>query len=133
MKKLILIATIIFAAATISNVFGQTAKEIKFSSTKYAVDKASKFTFKLIEVEDSRCPADVDCIWAGSAKVKFSIAIGKAAAKTFEINSNIDPQTVNYQGYEFSLKDLTPTPKSTDAKPIQYAVKLSMIKKAKAK
>jgi hypothetical protein len=91
MKKLIVMATIIFAAS-ISNVFAQSVKEVKLASAKQTVDKASKFTFKLIEVEDSRCPPDTNCVWAGNAKVKISIAKGKNVAKIFELKLLIRDQ-----------------------------------------
>jgi hypothetical protein len=132
MKKSFVIVTIILAAA-ILNVFGQSAKEIKLSSDKQVADKGSKLTFKLITVEDSRCPPDVDCIWAGNAKVKISIAKGKSAAKMFELNTALEPKIISYQGYEITLKDLSPTRKSIDASPINYIVKLILAKTAKSK
>jgi hypothetical protein len=132
MKKLLIIATIIFAAS-LSNGFAQSVKEVKLATDKQAVDKGSKFTFKLIEVEDSRCPPDTNCIWAGNAKVKFSIAKGKGAAKIFELNSAIDPKPIVFEGYEIGLKELSATPKSTDPRPIKYALKLSLKKMPKSK
>ncbi len=132
MKKSIVVLTIILATA-ILNVFGQSAKEIKLSANKQVADKSSKLTFKLITVEDSRCPADVDCVWAGNAIVKISIAKGKSAAKMFELNTALEPKIISYQGYEITLKDLSPTRKSTDTSPINYAVKLNLSKTPKAK
>jgi hypothetical protein len=132
MKKSFVIVTIILAAA-ILNVFGQTAKEIKLSSNKQTVDSGSKLTFKLITVEDTRCPADVDCVWAGNAIVKISIAKGKSAAKMFELNTGIEPNIILYQGYNITLKDLSPTRKSTDTSPVTYIVKLNLAKILKSK
>jgi hypothetical protein len=133
MKKLFLITTIIFMSAITSNVFGQTAKEVKLSANKQAVDAGSKLTFKLIEVKDTRCPTDVDCVWAGNAVVKLSIAKGKSGAKTFELNTALEPNVISFQGYTITLKDLSPTVKSTDASPIGYTVKLNLTKITKAK
>jgi hypothetical protein len=132
MKKSFVIVTIILAAA-ILNVFGQSAKEIKLSSDKQVADKSSKLTFKLIKVEDSRCPADVDCIWAGNAKVKISIAKGKSAAKMFELDSAETSKKITFEGYEIALKDLSPIRKTTDTSPINYIVKLNLAKMTKAK
>ncbi len=132
MKKLFFVITIIMISASVSSVFGQTAKEVKILSAKQTVDKASKFTFKLIDVEDSRCPPDANCVWAGNAKVKFTIAKGKSAEKTFELNSAVDPKSITFEGYEIAFKDLSPTPKSTDTKPIKYLVKLTVTKKPKS-
>jgi hypothetical protein len=133
MKKLFLITTIIFMSAITSNVFGQTAKEVKLSANKQAVDAGSKLTFKLIEVKDTRCPTDVDCVWAGNAVVKLSIAKGKSGAKMFELNTALEPNVISFQGYTITLKDLSPTVKSTDASPISYTVKLNLTKITKAK
>jgi hypothetical protein len=132
MKKSFVIVTIILAAA-ILNVFGQSSKEIKLSSNKQTVDSGSKLTFKLITVEDSRCPADVDCVWAGNAKLTISIAKGKSAAKMFELNTALEPNVISYQGYNITLKDLSPGRKSTDTSPIIYAVKLNLSKMPKSK
>jgi hypothetical protein len=132
MKKSLVIVTIILAAAVL-NVFGQSAKEIKLSSNKQIADKSSKLTFKLIAVEDSRCPPDVNCVWAGNAIVKISVAKGKSAAKTFELNTALEPKVISYQGYEITLKDLSPTRKSTDTSPVNYLVKLNLAKTQKSK
>jgi hypothetical protein len=133
MKKLFLIVTIVFMTTAISNVFGQTAREVKLSANKQTVDAGSKLTFKLIKVEDSRCPTDVDCIWAGNAVVKFSIAKGKSAAKIFELDSAETSKKITFEGYEIALKDLSPIRKTTDTSPINYIVKLTMTKMPKGK
>jgi hypothetical protein len=133
MKKIILIATIIFITSAISNVFGQSVKEVKLSAEKQTVDSGSKLTFKLIEVKDTRCPADVNCVWSGNAIVKLSIAKGKFAAKMFELNTASDPKTITFQGYEISLKDLSPTPKSNETNKIKYTAILTLTKMPKTK
>jgi hypothetical protein len=120
-------------SAAILNVFGQSAKEVKLSSNKQTVDSGSKLTFKLIKVEDTRCPADVNCVWSGNAIVKLSIAKGKSAAKMFELNTALEPKIISYQGYEITLKDLSPVRKSTDTSPINYIVKLNLAKMPKTK
>lgn len=61
-------------------------------------------------VEDSRCPRDVDCIWAGNAKVKLLVSKGKAAPKEIELNTGIEPRAVTIFGCELTLKGLTPYP-----------------------
>jgi hypothetical protein len=133
MKKLFLIVTILFMTTAISNVFGQSAKEVKLSANKQTVDAGSKLTFKLIEVKDTRCPADVNCVWAGNAVVKISIAKGKSAAKMFELNTTSEPTFISYQGYTVTLTELSPTPKSNDSSAKNYTVKLMLSKIPKGK
>jgi hypothetical protein len=132
MKKLLVIITFVLIA-TISNVFGQSVKEVKLSMDKQVADKGSKLTFKLIEVKDTRCPADVNCVWSGNAIVKLSIAKGKSAAKMFELNTALDPKTITFHGYEIAIKDLSPTPKTTDTKAAKYSAILTLAKVSKPK
>jgi hypothetical protein len=71
------------------------------------------FKIKFSEmVEDSRCPADVQCVWAGNAKVKIEVRRGRGLSKTFELNSTTAPNVVKYNGYEIKLKELTPRPRT---------------------
>ena len=70
-----------------------------------------KITVKFVEVlEDSRCPPDVNCIWAGNAKLKITLAKGKKAAKTFELNSTLKPDMILFEGYEIRFVDFVPRP-----------------------
>jgi hypothetical protein len=62
--------------------------------------------------EDSRCPEDVTCIWAGNAKVAFSLQKGKSKSAPVELNTGIDPRRHSYMGYEVRLVGLRPNPKS---------------------
>lgn len=64
-------------------------------------------------VEDSRCPTDVKCIRAGNAKIQVKVNKGRSAPETFELNTNDQPQTVSYAGYEIKLTDLNPKPASS--------------------
>jgi hypothetical protein len=61
-------------------------------------------------IEDSRCPRDVNCIWAGNAKVKLLVSKGKKRSQEVELNTGIEPTTVSVFGYEVSIKELTPYP-----------------------
>jgi len=71
------------------------------------------FKIKFAEmVEDSRCPADVQCIWAGNAKVRIEVRRGRSLSKSFELNSTTAPNGVKYNGYEITLKELTPRPRT---------------------
>jgi len=61
-------------------------------------------------VEDSRCPTDTNFIRASNAKINIKISKGKSAAKTFELNTNLEPQIITFAGYEIKLTNLTPAP-----------------------
>lgn len=66
------------------------------------------FSIKFAElVSDSRCPADVRCIWAGNAKLKIKLS-RQGKSQIFEINTGMKPQIVNFAGYEIKVVSLEP-------------------------
>ncbi len=76
----------------------------EYSST----DNSLKFL--ITEINDSRCPSDVVCIWAGKADVKIDVlspATGKIEVNTF---NNLTDTLGNYS---FTLIDVFPYPIST--------------------
>ena len=71
------------------------------------------FRIKFVEmVEDSRCAEDVQCVWAGNAKLRIEVRGGRGGRQAFELNSTTAPTSVRYNGYEIKLVDLTPHPRS---------------------
>jgi hypothetical protein len=72
----------------------------------------TRIKVKFIElIEDSRCPVDVNCVWAGNAKIKLRFAKG-SDEEVVELNTSLRPQTVEFGGYRFKLAGLTPRPRS---------------------
>jgi hypothetical protein len=66
----------------------------------------SRSTLTFVAVpEDSRCPPAVQCIWAGNAKLSFTLDDAP-----FAINSTLEPREAIVQGYHFSLVQLTQRP-----------------------
>ncbi len=64
--------------------------------------------------EDSRCPKDVTCVWAGNAAVRLWVTSGRSG-KTVTLNTNKSPtlsDEVEYKGYKIKLVDLSPYPRS---------------------
>ena len=61
-------------------------------------------------INDSRCPANAKCVWAGSAKIKISVSRPGAAKQTFDLNTGVDPKTVTAFGYEIKIAELLPYP-----------------------
>lgn len=72
----------------------------------------SKLTVKVLSIEDSRCPKDVQCVWAGDAKVKIRVTNKKGKTETFELHTNLEPKTAKFDNYEIKLGDVTPHPAS---------------------
>lgn len=98
---LILFATMGIFAARPENV------TINAGLSKTSKTGKIKITFVRIE-EDSRCPEDTTCVWAGNAKVKIKLAKGKKAARTFHLNSTLDPKVITFEGYDIAFVDLSP-------------------------
>ena len=63
--------------------------------------------------EDSRCPIDVDCIWAGDAEVVLEVVIGRRAAETIVLHSALEPKVVVHADHGIRLVELEPDPLST--------------------
>ena len=65
--------------------------------------------------EDSRCPADVKCVWAGNAAVRLEVSIPGKGSKTLTLNINNSSSSVDenqYGGYKLKLVELSPYPRS---------------------
>lgn len=65
---------------------------------------------------DSRCPADVVCVWQGDAEVHFRLASeeSEAAAIIDTLHTEIQPRATSYLGYTITMKGLQPYPYSSD-------------------
>ncbi|HLW31671.1 MAG TPA: hypothetical protein VKX40_05385 [Aequorivita sp.] len=93
---------------------GETPKiGVKVSKGETVVLKG--ISIKFLEVtEDSRCPKDVTCIWAGRAIVKVEVsANGKKEIKTLifgEVRPGEEANTNLYNSKDFAINGLTLNP-----------------------
>lgn len=65
--------------------------------------------------DDSRCPSDVTCVWAGNARVQLQVSNGRTS-KLLTLNSNTaapPPSDGSFKGYTLKLIGLNPYPRST--------------------
>jgi len=62
--------------------------------------------------EDSRCPTDVVCVWAGNAAVLLSAALGRTPDIPFTLNTTIAPRDTVFGPYRIYLLALDPQPVS---------------------
>ena len=105
---LILIALTVPVAAN-----AQSARSVDVKIHQETVDRRTGLRIKFLElVEDSRCPTDTNCVWAGNAKIKIRVRGTRGQARTLTLNSTLQPQAVAFGGYEFKLAGLTPQPRS---------------------
>ena len=80
-----------------------------------AVFRKTNLTVKFDAVkEDSRCPSDVTCVWAGNARVELQVTNGRKT-KSLTLNSNTAaplPADSTFAGYSVKLVNLNPYPLS---------------------
>ena len=57
-------------------------------------------------VADSRCPPDVQCVWAGDAIVAFQWTSAAGAAQDFELHTGVEPRTQAIGTRSVTLKSL---------------------------
>ena len=81
--------------------------EVKVQINKeVAVKGGIKIAFVEL-VEDSRCPEDVTCVWAGNAKIKIRVT-KNGRSKVLELETMKRKEAPDFAGYQFSLMDLVP-------------------------
>ncbi len=102
-----LIAIVIFGGAVQTD--AQTEETVTVALGKRTTADRGRLKIKFLEiVEDSRCPRDATCIWAGNAKIRISISRGTSSPKIIELNTLTEPRNHKLYGYEFELRDLHP-------------------------
>lgn len=78
-------------------------------------------------LEDSRCPVDVTCVWAGNARARIGISMGMGPTFPLELNSTLEPTTVDWSGVRVTLLGVMPEPRSTEKIPPEaYSVRLRL-------
>ena len=91
------------------------SREFKLRAGQRVTLKGTRLRIKFAAVEnDSRCPSDVTCVWAGNAAVQLQLSAGRGS-KTVTLNTSRNSPFVReseYQGYKVKLADLSPYPRS---------------------
>jgi hypothetical protein len=84
---------------------------------------STKLTFTSVK-EDSRCPTDVQCIWAGDAKIELTVS--KEGAEDVKILSVTPPNNETSVGdLRIRFTGLAPVPRQADRdKPREYVAQL---------
>lgn len=92
-------------SATLEARIGQSVSALDVTITPKAV------------IEDSRCPADVQCIWAGRVRITVTLTSGLGTSdQEFTLG-----QTITTEAETVTLVEVTPAMKSnTDITPAQY-------------
>lgn len=97
--------------------------DIRVGETAYIADTRLSIRAEAVP-EDSRCPRDAVCVWAGNARVSLTL---RDASNTdaVDLNSTLDPRAVTRWGYTVHLVDVQPVPTAGQPIPAQeYVVRL---------
>jgi ABC-type glycerol-3-phosphate transport system substrate-binding protein len=77
--------------------------------------------------EDSRCPEDVQCVWAGNGAIRLTLE-GGDEMEVVIVNSTLQPREVSFFGYVIGFRDLTPYPATTEpSDPGAYVATISVV------
>jgi hypothetical protein len=63
---------------------------------------------------DSRCPANVVCVWMGDVAVRLAARAGATSAEA-DLHTGLEPRTLSVGGYVVKLVGLLPYPGTPDA------------------
>ena len=76
--------------------------------------------------EDSRCPTDTSCVWAGEVNVKLSLKLGSQAPVE---SSVLEGRTTLIEPYRLTVTRVLPEPVSTKKiQPGDYRINLLVVK-----
>jgi hypothetical protein len=90
--------------------------EFKLKVGRSVTFKREGLRLKFLSVaNDSRCPVNVTCVWAGNAEVLVEVGAGSGKGKrTLRLNTNAGPERPGegkYGHYTVKLLGLTPRPR----------------------
>jgi hypothetical protein len=96
----------------------RVGREFKIKAGRAVTFEGESLRLRFVRVaEDSRCPTNVDCIWAGNAEVLIEASAGGAMAKkVLTLNTNASQGRAGegeYRRYTVKLVGLSPYPQNT--------------------
>jgi hypothetical protein len=63
-------------------------------------------------LDDSRCPIDAICVWAGNGEVKLKLTLNGGNSESMVLNTLLEPRAVKFGSYKIFLQGLNPSPMS---------------------
>ena len=112
MKGLILSLMMVLAFGAMPAAAAKKAETMRVQINKEKRVGKSKVSIRFVElVEDSRCPTDTNCVWAGNAKIKIRVS-GFGRSQEVILDTNGPHQGTSAEGYSIKLVSLTPAPRS---------------------
>lgn len=113
-----LVAALVILLGMTFTASAQAEDTLKLRPGQQLTAKKSKIKVKFISVlDDSRCPAGVNCVWAGNARIKIELSTRRMGSKIVEINTTTGPLGAQFDGWAIMLTSLTPHPKASGTTP----------------
>ena len=144
MKPLIFVITLLFSVGLFAQDTVETAVNTPKIITKLPINKTAKVSgvdIKFLSVvSDSRCPKNVNCIWAGEVIVLVEVQqkSQKAIEKTITIGFKRIPEgnetDIIFEDKYFTIKaiNVSPYPEyGVEVKPLDYVLLFDVIEQAK--
>jgi hypothetical protein len=108
--------------------------ELKMAQSAVLSDEDFRITFSRV-AEDSRCPSDVVCIWAGQVTVVLQFALGEQNPVEHSLTLSADNKPAVKQIGKYLVELLAVIPYPTDTHPIaasnyEIILKVSLILKS---
>lgn len=100
------------AQAIVTGDVGQTF-ELRVGQFAHIGDSQLQIGFQGV-TQDSRCPVDVTCVWAGDAALRVHATIAKMAWTPFTLHTNLEPRSTKFRDYTITVVGLKPDPRSDE-------------------
>lgn len=86
--------------------------ELRLEGTARITGTQLSVRFEAVE-QDSRCPVDVTCVWAGNALVRLRLQ-GAGCDTLLRLNTGLEPRAGAGCAIPLELRGLEPAPRSTE-------------------
>ncbi|MBV9926189.1 MAG: hypothetical protein JOZ96_14310 [Acidobacteria bacterium] len=133
-RSLVALLFVLLTAGVVCGQTGPAAHEFELKAGQSVNHDGGRLRIRFVRVaSDSRCPVDVECVWAGNAEVILELRVkGQRGTKTLRLNTNAGPERPNegsYGRYTLKLAGLAPPRRSRqEIKPRQYTATLQVTK-----
>lgn len=102
-----------FAASNLIDAQLNTPFTIQIGKT--AEIKSESVMITLTDIEDSRCPADVTCVWEGEVILHLNLKKGGDKSKETSVKLKTSQSAeISFESYSISLSNVEPYPTSTN-------------------
>ncbi|MBQ47648.1 MAG: hypothetical protein CMP10_09310 [Zetaproteobacteria bacterium] len=130
MKNLTIMLTMLFIGTKAYSENNIKIRTVTLEEGESVVLDNEQLQLTLTELVDSRCPADMQCIWQGEAKAKIAVSENEHDQSIFEIKFPGKSEEIEFfNGYVIRVISILPYPVSEHAE--QPRITLQVIKNRK--